>query len=123
EENEFADAVTTALGSLFPQDPPRFMARTPHGYHDLSTIQRDLANAGFSESPRIVTVAARSRAESPRVPAIAYCQGTPLANEIEERGPGRQAEATDYVAEAIARRFGQGAIEGKIQAHVFTVPY
>src|SRR5450759_1348840 len=33
-ENDFADVVTQALAGLFPQDPPRFMARTPHGYHD-----------------------------------------------------------------------------------------
>ncbi len=43
EENEFADTVTTALAALFPEDPPRFMARTPHGYHDRPTIERDLA--------------------------------------------------------------------------------
>lgn len=30
-ENEFADIVTEALAALFPHDPPRFMARTPHG--------------------------------------------------------------------------------------------
>jgi SAM-dependent methyltransferase len=29
EENEFADVITTALESVFPHDPPRFMARTP----------------------------------------------------------------------------------------------
>src|SRR5882672_4757370 len=46
EENEFADTVTSALESVFPQDPPRFMARTPHGYHDRSHIARDLANGG-----------------------------------------------------------------------------
>src|SRR5271169_5492662 len=34
EENEFAHTVTTALESVFPGDPPRFMARTPHGYND-----------------------------------------------------------------------------------------
>jgi SAM-dependent methyltransferase len=34
EENEFADTVTSALQTLFPSDPPRFMVRTPHGYHD-----------------------------------------------------------------------------------------
>ena len=28
---------------------------------------------------------ARSKAPSPAVPAIAYCQGTPLRNEIEQR--------------------------------------
>jgi len=70
-ENEFADTVTTALESLFPKDPPRFMARTPHGYYDRPTIERDLANGGFTKSAQIATVAARSRAESSRVPAIA----------------------------------------------------
>jgi ubiquinone/menaquinone biosynthesis C-methylase UbiE len=32
EENEFADTVTAALELLFPEDPPHFLARTPHGY-------------------------------------------------------------------------------------------
>ena len=35
EDNEFADVVTQALAAVFPDDPPRFMARTPHGYHDV----------------------------------------------------------------------------------------
>ncbi len=121
DENEFADTVTTALESLFPEDPPRFMARTPHGYHDLPTIERDLANGGFTQSPQISTVAARSRAESPRVPAIAYCQGTPLRNEIEARDASRLGEATDIAAEAIARRFGRGTVDGKIQAHIIAI--
>ena len=85
EENEFADTVTTALESVFPKDPPRFLARTPHGYHDHRIIERDLGGGGFSGSPRIDTVAARSRATSPRIPAIAYCQGTPLRNEMRSR--------------------------------------
>ncbi|HEY6137275.1 MAG TPA: methyltransferase domain-containing protein, partial [Thermoanaerobaculia bacterium] len=34
EDNEFADDVTNALAALFPAHPPRFLARTPHGYHD-----------------------------------------------------------------------------------------
>src|SRR5437879_903978 len=93
-ENEFADAVTTALESVFPKDPPRFLARTPHGYHDRRIIERDLANGGFSGLPRFDTVAARSRAASPRHPAIAYCQGTPLRNEIETRDASRLGEAT-----------------------------
>ena len=83
DENEFADAVGDALGQVFPDDPPRFMARTPHGYHDVAAIARDLAEAGFASAPRIETIAFRCRAESPRVVAIAYCQGTPWRNEIE----------------------------------------
>jgi SAM-dependent methyltransferase len=120
-ENEFADAVTTALESVFPKDPPRFLARTPHGYHDQRIIQRDLANGGFSALPRFDTVAARSRAASPRIPAIAYCQGTPLRNEIETRDASRLGEATDTATEAVANRFGRGAVDGKIQAHIVTI--
>jgi ubiquinone/menaquinone biosynthesis C-methylase UbiE len=31
EDNELADEVTRALAVMFPDDPPRFLARTPHG--------------------------------------------------------------------------------------------
>ena len=119
-ENEFADTVTTALESPFPADPPRFLARTPHGYHDHRTIERDIASGGFTASPRIDTVAARSRASSPRIPAIAYCKGTPLRNEIEARD-GSLGDATDVAATAIAKRFGPNIVDGKIQAHIVTI--
>ena len=121
EENEFAETVTAALASLFPEDPPRFLARTPHGYCDPLAIERDLADGGFTASPQISMLAARSRAESPRVPAIAYCQGTPLRNEIEARDAARLGEATALATEAIARRFGRAAVDGKIQALVVTI--
>ena len=48
-DNEFTDVVTDALATLFPADPPRFMARTPHGYHDVEAIARDLRDGGFTE--------------------------------------------------------------------------
>jgi SAM-dependent methyltransferase len=121
EDNEFADVVTQALATVFPQDPPRFMARTPHGYHDVRRIEQDLALGGFAAKARIETVTARSRASSPQIPAIAYCQGSPLRNEIEARGAARLDEATDVAARAIAKRFGDGAVDGRIQAHVAAV--
>jgi SAM-dependent methyltransferase len=120
-DNEFADTVTTALADLFPADPPRFLARTPHGYHDVDVIARDLAAGGFTASPQITTVTARSRAGSARDPAIAYCEGTPLRSEIVARDPARIGEATDAAAAAIARRFGPGPVDGKIQAHVVAI--
>jgi SAM-dependent methyltransferase len=120
-ENEFADTVTTALEALFVADPPRFMARTPHGYHDQRAIERDLAGGGFTAAPRFDTVAARSRAATPRIPAIAYCQGTPLRNEIEARDAARLDEATNAAENALGERFGRGAVDGKIQAHIITV--
>jgi hypothetical protein len=118
-ENEFADVVTEALAVVFPRDPPRFMARTPHGYHDVEQIRRELNAAGFTNIS-VDAVDAKSKAASPREPAIAYCQGTPLRNEIEARDVPRLEEATQKAAEALARRFGNGPIEGRIRAHVIT---
>lgn len=117
EENVFADNVTNALAQIFPNDPPRFLARTPHGYHDTAQIRRELEGAGFSHVT-IETKAEQSRASSPRLPAVAYCQGTLLRNEIEARGAGQLDAATDYAASAIAERHGNGEVVAKIQAHV-----
>ncbi|NEX62554.1 class I SAM-dependent methyltransferase [Noviherbaspirillum galbum] len=124
EHNEFADVITEALVELFPTDPPRFLARSPHGYHDLSVIADDLKRGGFAGSPEFSTLSARSRADSPDVPAIAYCQGSPLRSEIEARMSDESdglENATILAERALAERFGAGPIDGKIQAHVITV--
>jgi ubiquinone/menaquinone biosynthesis C-methylase UbiE len=121
EENEFADTITQALGALFPEDPPLFMKRTPHGYFDHEVITRDLVNAGFDATPRIDTAARRSHASSAQEVAIAYCQGTPLRNDIEARAHTSLDEATSACATAIAARFGSGTIDGKIQAHTIVI--
>jgi hypothetical protein len=102
---------------MFPNDPPRFLARTPHGYHDMALIRSQLEEAGFS-NVSIETKAEQSRATLPRIPAVAYCQGTPLRNEIEARDAGKLQIATDYAEAAIAKRHGNGAVSAKIQAHV-----
>jgi ubiquinone/menaquinone biosynthesis C-methylase UbiE len=117
EENVFADDVTNALAEFFPNDPPRFMARTPHGYHDTALIRSDLAKAGFS-NVAIETRAEQSRAPTPRQVAVAYCQGTPLRNEIEARGAEKLEAATAHAASAIARKHGNGEVAAKIQAHI-----
>lgn len=121
DQNEFADIVTNSLKILFPSDPPLFLARTPHGYHDPVVIEQDLAHGGFSGTPEVATLPARSRADSSRTPAVAYCQGTPLRSEIEARGASRLAEATDTATNAITSRFGSGPIDGKIQARIIAI--
>jgi ubiquinone/menaquinone biosynthesis C-methylase UbiE len=115
DNNEFAAIITRALAAIFPRDPPRFMARTPHGYHDVDSIREELTTAGFARIS-METVEDKSVAPSPREPAIAYCQGTPLRNEIMERDASRLEEATDKAAQALADRFGNGPIEGRIRA-------
>jgi SAM-dependent methyltransferase len=121
DTNEFADLIHEAVATVFPENPPRFLKRTPYGYYDVAAITRDLASAGFAPQPRVETVTKRSRASSPLGPALGYCQGTPLRGEIEARDPRRLTLATNTAAQAIAQRFGRGAVEAQIQAHVFTV--
>lgn len=121
DSNELAATATAALALAFPDDPPRFMARTPHGYHDVEQIRADLAASGFEREADIITLPLRAQAESPAGPALGYCQGTPLRNEIEARAPGRLPEVTARVAQAIGERFGVGALDTRIQAHVVIV--
>ena len=120
EDNEFADCVTQAMARLFPSDPPRFLARLPHGYYDQAVIGSALTEGGFTGSIVFDTVAVQSRAESPRTVAIAYCQGTPLRNELEGRDSSILGKATDIAAAGIEERFGVGQVIGKIQAHVIS---
>lgn len=121
EDSDFPHTVVAALAEVFPNDPPRFLQRTPHGYCDREAIARDLAAGGFAGSPEFTTVNARSRAASARDVAVAFCQGTPMRGEIEARDASRLEEATAVAARAVERRFGAGPIEGRISALVVSI--
>jgi ubiquinone/menaquinone biosynthesis C-methylase UbiE len=119
ENNEFANLATAALATMFPTDPPRFLARMPHSYFDRGLIVEQVRAAGFA-NVTLETVTRRSIAPSSREPAIGYCQGSPLRSEIEARAPQQLGNATEAAAAAIAGRFGNGPVDGMIQAHVIT---
>lgn len=114
EDNVFADDVTNALAEVFPQDPPRFLARTPHGHHDTALIRRQLEKAGFA-SVAIDTRAEQSRVPSTREVAVADWHGTVLRIEIEAREGGDRLRRVENCKQA-----GSGEIAAKIQAHVIT---
>jgi ubiquinone/menaquinone biosynthesis C-methylase UbiE len=119
EENIFAKIVTDTAAHVFPQDPPLFLARTPHGYHDKAVIRSEVEQAGYAQI-EIETVADVSSAPSPRHPAVAYCQGTPLRSEIEARDPGSLDRVTDLAEAAIAQKYGRERVSAKIQGHIVT---
>jgi SAM-dependent methyltransferase len=119
ETNEAARIVTEAMAARFSDNPPDFMARGPHGYFDPQRIRGDLAAAGFEEVD-LQTVTLRGRAASVREVAIALCQGTPMRGEIEARDPAGLQAATEAAAEALTARFGEGAVDSRIQALVVT---
>jgi ubiquinone/menaquinone biosynthesis C-methylase UbiE len=117
--NPVARAVHEGVAAQFPADPPGFIARTPHGYHDVAAIRAALGQAGFTDVS-VETVTLPCRAPSPRDPAIGFCQGSPLRGEIEARRPDGLQSVTDAAAAEVAKRFGSDALDGTMQAHVFT---
>lgn len=111
--------MTRAVGALYPEDPPLFLARTPHGHGSPAEISSELKDAGFVTHalvPRddVSVAAAAGRA------AVAYCLGTPLRNEILAREPEGLDRATAVAAEALRSCFGEGQIEGRISGVIVT---
>jgi len=119
EENDFAFEVTAALANLFPDDPPRFLPRTPHGHYREDTYRQELSAAGFTDVA-VEAVDAISLASDPSIPSMAFCHGTPLRNEIEALDAEGLAVATTHATTAIAARFGVGEVEGRIRGFVIT---
>ena len=119
ETNEFAEVVTAAVAAVFPDDPPQFLPRTPHGYYDETLIRDELGGVGF-KTVEYESLEETSSAPSPRHPAVAYCQGTPLRNEIEARDAGLLEKVTERATAAISERFGAGPVAAKIYGHIIT---
>lgn len=117
--NGFAATVTNAMAGEFPDDPPLFLARTPHGHGVPAVVEAELRAAGFTDVA-ISAYEGVSAARSHRDPAIAYCQGTPLRNELEARAPDRLGELTEIAAEAIRAEWGAGPVSAPISGVVAT---
>lgn len=119
EENDFAFEVTSALAVLFPEGPPRFLARTPHGHYHEDVYRKELAEAGF-DLVTVEAIEAVSTAPNASIPALAYCHGTPLRTEIEALNPDGLDDATQHAADAVEARFGSGPVSGRIKGFVIT---
>src|SRR5689334_9802940 len=73
--------VIAALAEAFPDDPPSFLARVPHGYTDPELVAADLTRAGFDDV-QIDTVELQCTGKTAAELALGYCRGTPLRPEI-----------------------------------------
>ena len=108
-------------------EPERFAIDTSQGALrqtdnslDLA-IQADLRRGGFEGLAVFETVDLPTMAASPRVPAVAICQGTPMRHEIEARDPADVLRATDTATAAVAARFGDGAVVADSRAFLVVV--
>lgn len=119
DANPLARIATETLAHVFPNDPPQFMARTPHGYNDRRRIEADLRQAGFT-AVAIEEIRRDTNVPSALEPAMGLCQGTPLRGEIEARDGGDLARATRAVEASLRDRFGEGPFRAPLQALLVT---
>lgn len=117
--NDVPDTVWHAVVGCYPDDPPTFFSRVPHGYNDVRRIRADVEAAGFG-AVEIETVTCDCEAPDAGTAAVAFCQGTPIRNEIEARRSPSLADVTDRAAGALTARYGPGTVRGRIRAHVVT---
>lgn len=122
EENMFSAAVHDAVGDIFPDDPPEFL-QVPYSWHDLTTAVRTAQEAGFQQidiavQPRV------SRAVDARQVATGLVAGSPLANQVTERGSPSLEATVEAVTERLQSSFGDGPISAPMQAFrlVATLP-
>ena len=119
EKNPGSQYISDAVASLFPDDPPRFLDRTPFGYSDPAQIEHDLLAAGFTDI-EFETVEKRSRSGSARDVAIGMCRGSPLRNEIEERDPAKLDQAVEVATAALMSWEGVMGFDAPMSAHIVT---
>ncbi len=117
EQNQIANIVSNTVANLYPENPPLFLARTPYEHGCTLEIERELKEAGFTEC-EFTQLAKMSKAESAHHAAIAFCQGTPLRNEIESRDSSGLEAATKACEVAIAKEFSGREIETSLSAVV-----
>lgn len=115
--NPVAETIHEAAVASFPDDPPQFFARTPHGHHHKAKLCADLAAAGFREIT-VDTVRLNASRMSAEELARGFCHGTPLRAEIEARDKDGLARVTKAAEQSLRRRFGVRRVESTIQAHL-----
>lgn len=117
DASPFPVALVAALADVFPDDPPDFVVRIPHGYHDLDQIRSDAAAGGLVVDS-IERFVPRGTAASAHTLAEGFCYGTPLRFALEERGDVEQF--TEAVATRMTQRLGTGRVDGDLAGFVVT---
>ena len=115
DTSPFPAALVSGLAAVFPDDPPDFVARIPHGYHNPEQIRVDVG-AGGLVLQNIERFVLRGIAASARTLAEGFCCGTPLRFALQERGDVEHIIGA--VAEQMTARLGAGPVEGDLAGFV-----
>ncbi len=113
----FGVALRDSLMALFPDDPPDFVSRIPHGYFDEQRIRADL-EAGGLQMLNVERVVLPTLAPDARTLALGYSQGTPLRFALEARRP--IAEVTQQLGVEMENRLSTGPLASDAAALIVT---
>lgn len=117
ETSPFPTALVESLHAMFPDDPPSFVVRIPHGYTDPDRMRADLAAAGLA-SVEVERVVLSGTAPSAVSLAEGFALGTPLRFVLRDRG--RIEELARRLGEEMTARLGSGPVRGDLAAFVVT---
>ena len=117
EHNDAARLMTETVEAAFPEDPPRFIRRMPHGHDVPELIVERLRAAGFAQAD-VVEVRDRSRAASWADVIPGFTHGTPLRAEIESRDASRLDAISQAATDAGTAAFGN-PVDLAVSANVF----
>jgi len=115
--NPFGRIVHEVIGSFFPFDPPRFF-ELPFGYHLIDPIKESLLAAGFGEIKVSVIRQQRPVADFSSF-ARGFVFGSPVIDQIRQRGGVAPSDVQEAVAAAMRREFGGEPGLVSMQAIVF----
>ena len=102
--NPYGRIVHEVIGGFFPVDPPRFF-EVPFGYHLIDPIKESLLAAGFGE---IKVSVEQQHKPVPDFTSFArgFVFGSPVFDQIRQRGGAAPAEVQEVIATSMRREFG-----------------
>jgi ubiquinone/menaquinone biosynthesis C-methylase UbiE len=120
DRNPVSQTVADAVAALFPENPPRFLDRTPYGHHATDLLVDELKSAGFT-GVSVETLEKRNGRVSAHDAAEGLCRGTPLSVEINGHGSDAMVWAVEAAAAQLAPLVGSDSkLDAPMTAHVLT---
>ena len=115
----YDNALLAGLARAYPENPPTFIAKVPHGYHDPEVVTADLHAGGFASVTAERLVLDGPAASAADV-ARGFCTGSPVKAEIDAR-KGDVERTISIVTEEMAAVVGAGPgpVTGSMSAFVF----
>ena len=116
KNNPLPELAHSTIGKFFQTDPPEFYM-IPFMLGDVGELRQLVEGAGFRDIA-IETLTLTGRSESSQHAAEGLVKGNPVINALRERGTADIDDIVAAVASAVEERFGAGALEVPLRAHV-----